>query len=78
MTVQYFHKHILKVKPETPLLRVMVALSCVGVIIEGRYTIEATSDGTLITYLATNIQQRIINMFLDYIKRTESKERKDT
>lgn len=70
--VQYFRKHILKVKPETPLLRVLVALSCVGVIIEGRYSIEATSDGTIITYQATAVQQLIIDKYLDYIRSTES------
>lgn len=71
--VSYFRKHVLKVKPETPLLRVIVALSCVGVIIEGRYSIEATSDGTIITYLATNIQQILIDKYLDYIRSIESK-----
>ena len=71
--VQYFKKRILKVKPETPLLRVMVALSCVGVIIEGRYRIEATSDGTFITYQATELQQFIIDKYLEYIRSTEFK-----
>ena len=73
MSVNYFRRYKLRVNPETPLLRVMVALSCVGVIIDGRYTIEATANGTIITYLATEIQQHIIDKFLDYIKNTELK-----
>ena len=56
-----FEIHTLKVKPETPLLHVLTVLGCVGVMVDGRYEIRATSDGTWIKYYATAVQQMLID-----------------
>ena len=71
-----FKKRTLKVKPETPLIHVLMVLYNVGVIIEDRYTMKFTSDGTIIEYLATNLQQIMIDdilpEYLEYCKERDS------
>lgn len=60
-----FKKRTLKVKPETNLLSVITSLGSAGVMIEGRYNVEATSNGTMIEFLATDLQWEVIKMLLD-------------
>lgn len=67
LETDFFRKRTLKVKPETPLLHVFATLATLGVLIEGRYTIAFDSTGTTITYLATELQQKIINYLLDHM-----------
>lgn len=71
-----FKKRKLKVKPETPLIHVLMVLYNVGVIIEDRYTMKFTSEGTFISYLATDLQQIMIDdvlpEYLEYCKEKDS------
>lgn len=71
-----FKKRTLKVKPETPLIHVIVVLYNVGVIIEDRYKMKFTSEGTFISYLATDLQQMMIDEilpeYLEYCKERDS------
>lgn len=71
-----FKKQTLKVKPETPLIHVIIVLYNVGVIIKGRYTIKFTSEGTFISYLVTDLQQMMIDEilpeYLEYCKERDS------
>lgn len=64
----YFKERKLKINPSTPIIIVMEVLGEAGVLIDGRYHIESTDDGTVITYLATKIQAEFINITLDKLK----------
>ena len=60
-----FKKRTLKVKPETNLVSVMTTLASAGVLIENRYKVEATNEGTIIEFLSTELQWEVIKMLLD-------------
>lgn len=60
-----FKKRTLKVKPETNLMSVITSLASAGVLVENRYNMESTSEGTTIIFLATDLQWEVIKMLLD-------------
>lgn len=63
-TADLFKKRTLSVKPETNLLSVITCLVSAGVWIDGRYTIDVTSNGTKIEFLATDLQWEVIKMLI--------------
>ena len=65
--VDIFKRRTLKVKPDTPLIPVTSILAASGVMIDGRYMMHSDDNGTTIVYLATNIQQHVIDALLDHI-----------
>lgn len=60
-----FKKRTIRVRPETNLMSVLTSLASAGVLVENRYKIEATSSGTTIEFLATDLQWTVIDMLLD-------------
>lgn len=60
-----FKKRTLRVKPETNLLSVLATLGSAGVMIEGRYHVNTSSEGTMIDFLATDLQWEVIKMLFD-------------
>lgn len=61
----------LKVKAETNMVVVMAILGQVGVLIDGWYDVESIKDGTLIKFLATDVQWTLITYSLDHIDEIE-------
>ena len=73
-----FKKRTLKVNPETNLISAITSLASAGVLIENRYSIKATNDGTHITFLATDLQWEVIKMLLDNMDKFIEKAMKES
>ena len=73
-----FKKRTLKVNPETNLISAITSLASAGVLIENRYSIKATNDGTYITFLATDLQWEVIKMLLDNMDKFIEKAMKES
>lgn len=58
-------KKKLKINPETNAVYVFTILASAGVLIENRYTVKASNEGTIVKFLATDLQWELINMLLD-------------
>lgn len=62
----FFKKRTLKVRTETSMVIIMAVLNQVGVLIEGRYEITSEDDGTLIEFLATDLQWYLVGFSLNH------------
>ena len=62
----FFTKRTLKVRTETSMMTIMAVLNQVGVLIDGRYEVTAVDDGTLIEFLATDLQWYLVGFSLDH------------
>ena len=56
----FFKKCYVRIPRDTPMAVIIAILGEAGVLIEGRYKLEYTWDGTRIEYLGTNLQEMII------------------
>jgi hypothetical protein len=62
----FFKKCSIRIPRETPMAMVMTILGEAGVLLDGRYKLESTWDGTRIEYLGTHLQQMFVEEAIEH------------